>query len=406
VYFLEAYLKSKLTRTKYDNNWIINCILVASFILFMLAGLNLSNAFAKSSEGKRVDSAKADISIPPVKLSYNGHTYEMLPFVKVEGDQVKKLNFPQLPDDFQPVVKIPSDGTFNFDFSEKPRETNAFLIDYDADTTVVSPVNNLGKNTYSVSDVSGPKTLELRAIYSDGKYLTYTLLIDIGRIDSTTGFSNSPLESTESVSADVNSKTNSNNINTNTNDVNTNTNDVNTNTNNVNTYYSNDNGLPSTIADRIIKEYGGMIKMDKPISRPQQRVQASNGCIDSEIPIRAVTTNDKTASTNSTNMNTVTKPNSPWIQLDLGNSNQICGVKVQFRGSAEDVKFFTVELSSDGITYSIPKYYSNTGSSTSAEIYNFHEEPASARYIKLTELGKNGSDSGWVSDVKILGPKD
>ena len=394
-------MKSKITRTKYDNKWIFNCILGASLILLIVAGLNLANSFAKSSEAKGVSAnSNADIKIPPVKLSYGGHTYEMLPFVMVEGDQVKKLNFPQLPDDFQPVVKLPSEGTFNFDFSEKPRETNAFVIDYDADITAISPVNNLGKNRYSVNDVYGPKTLEVRAIYANGKYVTYTLLIDISRIDSTSGLSNSSPKSIKSVSAEVNNNPNSNNINNNP--------------NNINTDYSNDNGTPATIADRIIKEYGGMIKMDTPISRTQPdiqlqahpREQGSNGCIDSEIPVKGVTTNDKKDSTNSTSMNTVAKPNSPWIQLDLGNKQQVCGVKVQFKGGAEDVKFFTVELSSDGMTYSTPKYYSNTGSSTSPEIYNFHEGTTNAQYIKLTELGKNGSDNEWVSDVKILGPKD
>ncbi len=395
-------MRSRITRTKYDNKWIFNCILGASLILLIVAGLNLTSAFAKSSEAKSVESANSntDIKIPPVKLSYGGHTYEMLPFVIVEGDQVKKLNFPQLPDDFQPVVKLPSEGTFNFDFIEKPRETNAFVIDYDADITAISPVNNLGKNRYSVNDVYGPKTLEVRAIYPDGKYVTYTLLIDISRIDSTSGPSSSSPELTKSVSADVNSNPKSNNINTNL--------------NNINTDNSNGNGSPSTIADRIIKEYGGIIKTDTPISRTQPdiqpqvhpREQGSNGCIDSEIPVKGVTTNDKKASTNSTSMNTGAKSNSPWIQLDLGNKHDVCGVKVQFKGGAEDVRFFTVELSSDGITYSTPKYYSNTGSSTSPEIYNFHEGPTNAQYIKLTELGKNGSDNEWVSDVKILGRID
>jgi len=374
----------------------------ASLILLIVAGLNLCNAFAKSSEAKGVErsNTNADIKIPPVKLSYGGHTYEMLPFVLVEGDQVKKLNFPQLPDDFQPVVKLPQEGIFSFDYSEKPRETNAFVIDYDADITAISPVNNVGKNRYSVNDVHGPKTLEARAIYADGKYVTYTLLIDVSRIDSTSGLSSSSLKSIKSVSSNVNSNPNSNNIRTNP--------------NNINTDPSNDNGSPSTIADRIIKEYGGMIKMDTPVSRTQpftqpqahQLEQGSNGCIDSEIPVKGVTTNDKKVNTNSTSMNTVAKPNSPWIQLDLGTKQQVCGVKVQFKGGAEDVKFFTVELSNDGISFSTPKYYSNSGSSTSPEIYNFHEGTTNAQYIKLTELGKNGRDNEWVSDVKILGPKD
>ena len=42
--------------------------------------------------------------VPPVMLSYGGHTYEMLPFVVVDEDGVKKQNFPRLADEYKPTV--------------------------------------------------------------------------------------------------------------------------------------------------------------------------------------------------------------------------------------------------------------------------------------------------------------
>jgi hypothetical protein len=114
-------------------------------------------------------------------LSYGGHTYEMLPFVVVDEDGVKKLNFPRLADEYKPAVKIPSDKTFTFEFTKMPREVNAFGIDYDADTTEVNPLVKIGKHQFSFGNLHGIRTLELRAIYDNGKYVTYTALVNIDK---------------------------------------------------------------------------------------------------------------------------------------------------------------------------------------------------------------------------------
>lgn len=124
---------------------------------------------------------------PPVILAYGGHTYEMLPFVVVDQDGVKKLNFPHLADEYKPVVQIPSDKTFTFQFTKVPREVNAFGIDYDADTTEVSPLTKIGKFQFSFGGLSGIRTLEVRAIYDDGKYVTYTALVNIGKATNELG---------------------------------------------------------------------------------------------------------------------------------------------------------------------------------------------------------------------------
>ena len=97
----------------------------------------------------------------------------------VHEDGVKKLNFPRLADEYKPAVKIPSDKTFTFEFAKMPREVNAFGIDYDADTTEVNPLIKIGKLQFSFGNLHRIRTLELRAIYDNGKYVTYTALIKI-----------------------------------------------------------------------------------------------------------------------------------------------------------------------------------------------------------------------------------
>jgi len=128
-----------------------------------------------------LSSNNASSQIPPVKFVYANHTYDMLPFVVVDQDGVKKLNFPHLADQYKPIAQIPSDATFNLQFVTKPREVNAFGIDYDADTTEVNPLTKVGKYQYTFDKLNGILTLEVRAIYDDGKYISYTGLIKINK---------------------------------------------------------------------------------------------------------------------------------------------------------------------------------------------------------------------------------
>ena len=122
-------------------------------------------------------------SLPSVKLAYANHTYDMLPFVVVNEDVVKKLNFPRLADEHKPIVNISSDSSFFVEFTKKPREVNAFLIDYDADTTEITPLTKLGEREFGFGNVSGLRTIEVRAIFDDGRYVTYTCLADVQKTD-------------------------------------------------------------------------------------------------------------------------------------------------------------------------------------------------------------------------------
>ncbi|MGA7005741.1 MAG: hypothetical protein WBY28_01590 [Nitrososphaeraceae archaeon] len=168
-------------------------ILALAFLLFNTLVLSQSGTHTHyisalpAKQQKNSTTAATTTDVPPVMLSYGGHTYEMLPFVVVDEDGVKKLNFPRLADEYKPAVKIPSDKTFTFEFTKMPREVNAFGIDYDADTTEVNPLVKIGKHQFSFGNLHGIRTLELRAIYDNGKYVTYTALVNIDKATNEIG---------------------------------------------------------------------------------------------------------------------------------------------------------------------------------------------------------------------------
>jgi hypothetical protein len=168
-------------------------ILALAFLLFNTLVLSQSGThthYISALPAKQLTNSTKAVTttdVPPVMLSYGGHTYEMLPFVVVDEDGVKKLNFPRLADEYKPAVKIPSDKTFTFEFTKMPREVNAFGIDYDADTTEVNPLVKIGKHQFSFGNLHGIRTLELRAIYDNGKYVTYTALVNIDKATNEIG---------------------------------------------------------------------------------------------------------------------------------------------------------------------------------------------------------------------------
>lgn len=143
---------------------------IITLILYM-SGLDITPAMSATNN--------MNSTIPPVKMIYANHSYDMLPFVVLNEEGVKKLNFPHLPDQYKPEVVMASDKNFTFQFSKTPREINAFGIDYEADTTEVTPLTKTGKNQFTFGNVHGILTLEVRSIYDDGSYVTYTCLVDI-----------------------------------------------------------------------------------------------------------------------------------------------------------------------------------------------------------------------------------
>ncbi len=331
-----------------------------------------------------------DTDIPVAKMLYHNKSYEMSPFVVVENEDLKRLNFPQLPDDSQPVAQISSDENISFSFLTKPREINAFFVDYDADTTEMTPLHRLGKNQFSFADVYGPKTLELRVIYPDGKYVTYTCLIEVK----------------EPEVKEVNLASDNNGIMTSNDD----SYDSYDSYGNSQSYDPDSSGFGqiSPAEEHVLNQYDNMTNLGN-VEQHEQHAdldllnidqESTDTCEYNEIPIVDIQTERNINSSDVNSTNSTAKPR--WTALDLGQPQNICGIKVTFENIDNEIKFFTVEFSNDGKKYTPAEYYSSTGTNSPSEIYDLKEGPVKARFIKITELDITESIE-WISDLTVLG---
>jgi len=340
----------------------------------------------KSSAGANADNNKIlEKSVPVAKMVYNGKSYAMAPFVVVENEDLKRLNFPHLADDFQPVAQISPDDNISFSFLTKPRELNAFFVDYDADTTEMTPLHRVGKNQFSFTDVYGPNTLELRVIYPDGKYVTYTCLIDVMKPE------------VKEVNLDSNLASDNNNMLNGNDDSIPATQSYNPD--------SSEFGKVSPAEEQVANQYSEMFDMDNEQSTSVNSLnfneEWTNSCEYNEIPIVDIQTEaDNNTNSHVNASNSDAKPR--WATLDLGKEQNICGLKVSFANVNNEIKFFTLEFSNDGKKYTTAEYYSSTGTNSPSEIYDLKEGPIKARFIKITELDVTESIQ-WISDLIVLG---
>ncbi|MDW0289105.1 MAG: discoidin domain-containing protein [Nitrososphaeraceae archaeon] len=341
----------------------------------------------KAGADTDIDNSKIqENSVPVAKMVYNNKSYEMSPFVVVENEDLKRLNFPQLADDFQPIAQISPDDNISFSFLTKPREMNAFFVDYDADTTEMTPLHRVGKNQFSFTDVYGPNTLELRVIYPDGKYVTYTCLIEVMKPE------------VKEVSLDSNLVSDNNDM-------------MNSNDNSYPTTQSynpdsSEFGQTSPAEEHVVNQYNEMFDMDNEQNTSLDSLnfdqESTNTCEYNEIPIVDVQTDTNNNNSNS-DMNSTNSDAKPrWATLDLGQEQNICGLKVSFANVDNEIKFFTLEFSNDGKKYTTAEYYSSTGTNSPSEIYDLKEGPFKARFIKITELDITESIQ-WISDLIVLG---
>ena len=341
----------------------------------------------KAGADTDIDNSKIqENSVPVAKMVYNNKSYEMSPFVVVENEDLKRLNFPQLADDFQPVAQISPNDNISFTFLTKPREMNAFFVDYDADTTEMTPLHRVGKNQFSFTDVYGPNTLELRVIYPDGKYVTYTCLIEVMKPE------------VKEVSLDSNLVSDNNDM--------MNSNDKSYPATQSYNPDSSEFGQTSPAEEHVVNQYNEMFDMNNEQNTSLNSLnfdqESTNTCEYNEIPIVDVQTDTNNNNRNS-DMNTTNSDAKPrWATLDLGQEQNICGLKVSFANVDNEIKFFTLEFSNDGKKYTTAEYYSSTGTNSPSEIYDLKEGPIKARFIKITELDITESIQ-WISDLIVLG---
>lgn len=355
----------------------------------------------KSTDSKKpdVDSNKMELDVPVAKMVYQNKSYEMSPFVVMENENLERINFPHLPDDFEPEVTISPEDSISFSFITKPREINAFFVDYDADTTEMTPLHRVGKTQFSFADVYGPNTLELRVIYPDGKYVTYTCLIEVEKPE---------VKEVALDSSNINTMSSDDNNIMSTDMLNSNNND-----NSFQSFESNDPdssnfGQVSPTEEHVVTQYDNLVDTTNGLQHKEldffnSEHQSTNTCEYNEIPIMDVQTD--TNNVNNTNGNSTESHKPRWTALDLGQEQNICGLKVSFANVDNEIKFFTLEFSNDGKNYTAAEYYSSTGTNSPSEIYDLKDGPIKARFIKISELDITESIQ-WISDLIVLGNID
>ena len=117
--------------------------------------------------------------IPQAKSIYDGQEYLMNPHLTNEEQKITSIDFPELPDNYQPRMVLEEGKTITMEFDgAKPTELNAFLVDYDADVTEIYPIKKINENTFEVTE-TGIKTLEVVATFADDTQISYTLLVDV-----------------------------------------------------------------------------------------------------------------------------------------------------------------------------------------------------------------------------------
>jgi hypothetical protein len=107
-------LNSVLIKSLFQNKKyvLLSSLLVMIFVTALESTILLSvngESQAKSDSPVDINAIDGDNNstqnsdVPIAKMVYNSKSYEMSPFVVVENEDLKRLNFPQLPDDSEPM---------------------------------------------------------------------------------------------------------------------------------------------------------------------------------------------------------------------------------------------------------------------------------------------------------------
>lgn len=392
-------MDSVLTRSIYQNK---KYVLLSSLLLLIFVtplgntillpagaqaqGKGESNADTKVSE---VDNNTIkDSDVPVAKMVYKNKSYEMAPFIVVKEDELKRLNFPEDADGgvvpVDELRKMSSNDNFSFSFETKPRETNAFAIDYDSDITEMTPLNRIGENKFGLGDIYGIKNLELRVIYPNGMYVTYTLLFNIEKADKIHD---------QEISTHIMQMHNNDDS-----------------YGNLKSYDPDSSGFGqvSPTEEQVLNQFDKRVNLgnvEKQGEHPSpdflnNDLESKKSCEYNEIPKADVQTNRNTNNSDINSDNSTHKQK--WTALDLGQQQNICAIKVTFANEDDEIKFFTLEFSNDGKQYTQAEYYSTTGTNSPSEIYDLNGGPVNARFVKITELDITDS-TNWISDLTVLG---
>lgn len=153
-----------------------NVAIISAFVVFVIGSLIII-----SSTIGLVSAAPDDI--PKVSFNYNGGITDMTPILTVSDKIMTKLGQPEDEQnaEYKSLIYAVNRGDdLSFNFDKEPSQVDAFLIDYETDYSTLWALAKTGSGEYSAkTPAPGFYNLEVHAIYPDGKYVSYSKLINV-----------------------------------------------------------------------------------------------------------------------------------------------------------------------------------------------------------------------------------
>ena len=282
----------------------------------------VATAAANAANAANAATTASPLNIPPAALIYENHKYEMSPFVFSNGKSFVRIQFPADEEENNPV-KLQNGKAISFEFSKTPSNVDAFSIGYESTPTNIYGLSKIGKNeTFELAGPPGIRTIEIHTVFSDGRYMSYTMLANI--------------------------------IGTN------NAHNIATTTQGNNNAYQKQSQQQNNLCGA--KELGVIgVTTHSPFKKNLLANLATNVL-------------DR-------NLGTLwaTKDEGNWIQLDLGREKLICNVEIAFSRGNESINSFAVQTSIDGKKFTNPESAQNTALSEGTEQFGFSDLPLAAR---------------------------
>lgn len=313
-----------------------------------VAAGTVATAAANAANAATAAANAAPLNIPPATLIYENKKYEMSPFIFSNGKSFVRIQFPADEEENNPL-KLQNGKAISFEFSKTPSNVAAFSIGYESTPTNIYGLSKIGKNeTFELAGPPGIRTIEIHTVFSDGRYMSYTML------------------------ANIIGTNNAHNIATTTQD------------NNNKDAYPKQSQQQNNLCGA--KELGVIgVTTSSPIKKNLLANLATNVL-------------DR-------NFGTfwATKDQGNWIQLDLGREKLICNVDIAFSRGNQSISSFTIQTSIDGKKFTNPESAQNTALSEGAEQFGFSDLPLTARYVRITNAGNMPLGLFAIAEIKVLG---
>jgi hypothetical protein len=349
------------------------------------------------------DPSSTSISkLPPrISMIYNGKKYDNLyPFIFYDGRNLNKIKLPILPDTAGTALALKEGSKISFQFDKNPKEVDAFVIDYDADINSVTPLKKIGVNTFDVSGLSGIKNLEVHAVFSKDKTSDggqYAASSNIKPSRSSAGESDS-LYASYSTLVDIKAKGSSN-------------------AKSLSLSSSPASSCNTPGSNAVVDVSGIKASHSGTTNNPNYDDHFLNNNNDTGESVNSIPAN---VLDNKMDTAWSAKGKGTWILLDLGShvsttkkkseaalASAVCNIEMSFDNADKVVNFFMIQTSTDGIHFSAPIFYQNTGLVSGKEWFgaSLNDQASKARYVKITLLGNTQGDSYSVAEIKVLGKK-